>query len=353
VGEKKAGKTGGKVTISIDESGISVEGQANIDTEKADDEGEWVEVYDWRGQYKEKGLDIVKFGESVFVARDELVRGDLVVFGGNAVVEGKVIGNIIVIVGSIRARSGAEIKGDAVVVGGELDADEDVIIHGEPVVLNDIFPAGGIWDILGPLGPERRWLKFVVMPIGLFIQLMLAFLVLLFLKDRIVTGYEHLSDNILKSFGIGLLSAFIGIFALLLVMIPLFITIIGIPLALLLIVSCIGVFIISWTIFAFALGRLVAGKLQIQSNSAFLFVFIGAVLINLPSVISFGLSVIHVAVFAPLAWMFTGLGWLVKAFAYLSGFGSLIQSRFGSRPLLGAQPPLAAAPPAPDTGGVS
>lgn len=350
VGSQKPGKTGGQVKISIDEDGIRVEGQANINTDKVDDDGEWVEVYDWRGEYKEKGLDIVKFGESVFVARDELVRGDLVVFGGNAVIEGKIIGNVIVIGGGIRARSGAEIKGDAVVLGGALDEDDDVIIRGERVMLRDIFPAGGIWNILGPLGPDGRWIKFVVLPIGLFIQLILAFLVLLFLRDRVFTGHNHLSDNTLKSFGIGLLSAFIGVFALLLVMIPLFITIIGIPLALLLIVSCIGIFIISWTIFAFTLGKLVAGKLQVQSNNAFLFVFIGAIIINLPSIISFGLSIIHVTVLAPMAWMFSGLGWLVKAFAYLSGFGSLVQSRFGSKPLAVMQTPLTSPPPAPGAG---
>jgi hypothetical protein len=350
VDEEAKDKPSGTVKISIDESGISVEGSANITTDKEDDPDDWVEVYDWRGEYKEKGLDIVKFGESVFVAKDELVRGDLVLFGGSAIIEGKVIGNVIVIGGGIRARSGAEIKGDAVVIGGDLEEDDDVLIHGERVIAHDVFPTGGLVNIFRPWGPEGRLLKFLILPVGLFIQLILAFLVLLFLRDRISRGHDHLSDNFLKSFGIGLLAAFIGVFALLVVMIPLFITIIGIPLALLMIVSCVGVFIIAWTIFAFALGRLVAQKLNIQSDSAFLFVFIGAVIINLPSIISLGISLLHLTILAPIAWMFSGLGWLVKGFAYLSGFGSLIQSRFGSKPLTGIQTPVPTGPPAPDAG---
>lgn len=345
VEEAPEDKSSGRVRISIDESGISVEGEAGV---ISDEDGDWVEIQDWRGEYKEKGLDIVKFGESVFVAKDELVRGDLVVFGGNVVVEGKVVGNVIAIGGDIRARSGAEIKGDAVVLGGELDEDEDVIIGGERVMLHDIFPAGGLW---GVLGPDVKWLRFVVLPVGLFVQLILAFLVLLFLRERIFRGYDHLSDNYLKSFGVGLLASFIGVFALLLVMIPLVITIIGIPLALLLLVSCGGIFIISWTIFAYGLGSIVAKKLQIQSDNAFLLLFIGAFIIHLPGVIAFGISVTQVTIFVPIAWMFSALGWLIKAFAYLSGFGALILSRFGSRPLASLQQPAPPTPPVPNAAG--
>jgi hypothetical protein len=152
---------------------------------------------------------------------------------------------------------------------------------------------------------------------------------------------------------VGLLSSFIGVFALLLVMIPLFITIIGIPLALLLIVSCVGILIISWTIFAYSLGRLVANKLQVQSDNAFLFLFIGAVIIHLPGVISFGISITQIGVFGPMAAMFGVLSWLVKAFAYVSGFGALILSRFGSRAFVSPQRPVLPTPPAPGTAGAA
>ena len=335
--------SGSRIRISIDESGISIEGNATISTtdDEAGDEDEWVEVYDGRKKYKEKGLDIVKFGESVFVAKDEMVRGDLIVFGGNAMIEGRVSGNVVVIGGNIRARSGAVIKGDAVVIGGVLDDDDDAIISGERVTFNNFIPTRFIFA-----GPEGRLFKAVVFPVWLFVQLILAFLVLLFLRDRILASSEHLSDNFLKSFGIGLLSTFIAIFGLIIVSLILLITIIGIPLAILLWISCAGVLIFSWTVFAFSLGRLVAKRLQIQSHNEFLLVFIGAVVINLPGIIAWGLGMTFVPFIAPLAVTFHILGWFVKGFAYLSGFGALILSRFGSRPL--ATVPESA-PPAPQT----
>lgn len=322
---KTSEEPSGRVKISIDESGISIEGRANVDeTQVPDSEDTWVEVHDERGKLKQKGLDIVKFGESVFVAKDELVRGDLVVFGGNAIVEGKVIGNVVVIGGDIRARSGSEIKGDAVVIGGSLDEDSDVIINGERVMFHKLFPLRKMWW----WGPHTHWIKALFFPIALFVQLVLAFLVLLFLRDRIFRADEHLSGNFLKNFGIGLLSAFVGIFGIIIVTVALLITIIGIPLAILLIVSCIGVLIFAWTIFVYSLGRLVAEKLHIKSDSPFLLVFIGAVTLNIPSFVAFGFGF----AFTPLALVFSVFAWSVKGFAYVCGIGALVLSRFGARP---------------------
>jgi hypothetical protein len=343
--ESDAGETQpGRVKISIDESGISIEGRATIAEPEEGAEGdEWVEVYDERRRYKEKGLDIVKFGESYFVAKDELIRGDLVVFGGNAVVEGRVGGNVVVIGGDIRARSGAVIKGDAVVISGMLDEDEEVIIGGERVIVDDFFP-GAWWPPI--FLPEGRIFKTLFFPVFRFIELMLAFLVMLFLRDRVVRTEEHLADNFLKNFGVGLLAAFIAVFGVIIVSVTLVITIIGIPLAILLWISCAGVMVFAWTVFTFAVGKLAAKRMQIESDNAFLFVFIGAVIVNFPGIISWGLSVTLLPFLTPLVVTFSILSWFVRGFTYLSGFGALILSRFGSRPFTAAATP---APPAPQT----
>ena len=144
--------------ISIDESGISIEGRASVSSQEDPEEDEgWVEVYDQRRKYREKGLDIVKFGESVFVAKDELVRGDLVIFGGNAMIEGRVGGNVVVIGGNIRARSGAVIKGDAEITASE--ATHVLITHGTDGMvktarmLSDI--PGKTMVLTGALHPAR------------------------------------------------------------------------------------------------------------------------------------------------------------------------------------------------------
>jgi hypothetical protein len=317
---------GGKLRISIDQSGISIEGQARIDAD-GDSVGQWVEIRDDRGPYREKGVDIVKFGKSVFVAKDEMVRGDLVVFGGNAIIEGRVTGNVFVIGGNIRLRSGAEVNGDAMIIGGVLDEDDDVIIQGERILFDDIMPEIGIGGLFG----HNTWLRWVIVPMFLFIKLVLAFLVVLFLRERVENGHDHLSSNFLKSFGIGVLTAVVGTFALLIVMIPLVITVIGIPLALLLMVSCAGVFMIAWTIFVFSLGRMAGSRLGAGTGNAFLCVFIGALVLFLPEFLSFIFGSLNAPLLKPLGLGVRLLGIMLGVFAYMTGLGALVISRFGSR----------------------
>lgn len=337
-----SGKKTGRVKISIDESGISVEGDVRSVARDTTGDNEWVVIRDDRGPMKEKGVDIVKFGKSVFVASDEMVRGDLVVFGGNAIIEGRVTGNVFVIGGNIRARSGAEIKGDAMVIGGVLDEDDDVIIHGERLLFDDLVPDLGVG-----MFSHSPWVRWAVLPVWFFIKLVLAFLVLLFLRERISVGDEHMASNPLKSFGAGILTAVVGLFALLIVMIPLVITVIGIPLALLLVVSCAGVFIIAWTVFAFALGRAVVARMGSVSQSAFFFVFVGAVVLFLPDVIAAFLRLAPGTPFAPLGLAFKALGMLFGVFAYMTGLGAIVLSRFGGRALVApvAAPAAPSAPP--------
>jgi len=321
----------GKVHISIDQSGISIEGKTHIRTPD-DSSGRWVEIRDDRGPYREKGVDIVKFGKSVFVAKDEIVRGDLVVFAGNAIIEGRVTGNVFVVGGNIRLRSGAEIKGDAMIIGGVLDEDDDVVIHGERILFDDIMPEIG----MGALYGHNSWLRWVISPVLLFIKLVLAFLVILFLRDRVINGQEHLSASFLRSFGMGLLTAVVGTFALVIVMIPLVITVIGIPLALLLLVSCAGVFIIGWTMFAFSLGRVVADRFGGAVENSFLCVFVGALILFLPDVIWFAVNILHVPLLRPLGLGVRLFGILLSVFAYMTGLGALVISRFGARPFAAA-----------------
>ncbi|MCH7548780.1 MAG: hypothetical protein IH969_04450 [Candidatus Krumholzibacteriota bacterium] len=323
----------GRLRISIDESGISVEG--DIHGEIDGDNGEWVRITDDR-DYREKGRDIVRFGESVFVQADEMIRGDLVIFGGDAIIEGRVTGNVVVIGGNLRARSGSEIKGDAVIIGGSLDQDDDAIIHGDRILLDDLIPSGGL---AGIFGVHNEWLRWAIFPVKLFIKLILAFLVILFLRDRVLVSSEHLSAGFLKSFGVGLLSVFIGFFALLIVLIPLFITLIGIPLGILLIMSCGGVMVIAWTVFAYCIGRFISDRFQIQSGNPFVAVLIGGVALSVPELVTFGLGAAHIE---PLYLAFKVFGIMLGSFAFVSGLGAVVVSRFGSRPLIipgGVHPP--------------
>ena len=310
-----------RVRISISESGISVEGDVHTTD---DGDTEWVIVDDQR-VWKEKGTDIIRFGEGVFVGHDELVRGDLVVFGGDVIVEGRITGNVVVIGGSIRARSGAEIKGDAVVIGGgELDEDEDAIIRGERVEIGGFFPTGdwsfsGIGDWWG-----FRWF----FPVILFVKIVLVLLTFLFLPERVATAHGHLRSGPLKSFGVGVLAACVGFFASIILMVPLIIMIVGIPLALLIVVSWLGLFIIAWTVASYSVGKWVARRMQFDTTSGFAYVLTGTVVISLADILAYGFGLIGIS---PMEWSFEAAGCLIRIVAYTCGLGALISSRFGSR----------------------
>ena len=62
------------------------------------------------------------FGENVVVSPDQVVQGDVTVFGGNAIVEGEVDGDVTVFGGAIEATPGSVITGHQQVYAGGLSS---------------------------------------------------------------------------------------------------------------------------------------------------------------------------------------------------------------------------------------
>ncbi|MEJ2720023.1 MAG: hypothetical protein P8181_02615, partial [bacterium] len=229
----------GTLSIKIDESGIRIEGEggsvSGTDTTGHRiifDSGDWTSVGGGR-TYRERGTDIVKFGEDVRVDADELVRGDVVVFGGDVTVAGKVIGNVVVFGGDAIMRSGAEINGDVVVLAGELEEQPEVLIHGERVNFQKLNLSFTNFPFF--FGRGMRLFDVFFIPVKFFISVLLSFLIVLFLKGRVVRSQEHVTAGVFKSFGAGFRVAFIGLFVVSVLTIVLLITRIGIPLAFVLI----------------------------------------------------------------------------------------------------------------------
>lgn len=287
---------------------------------------------------EEYGDDIVKVGESVFVAAGDVVAGDVVVFRGNAIIEGTVAGSVVVIGGEIRARRGSEIKGDIVAIGGTIEEDEDVIIRGEKILIGGV--AGRIGD---ELDISARMLRVLVAAISLFVSLVLYFITMLFLRSRVVRASEHLSSGLLRCFGAGVLSAILGSFALLIVMIPLIITIVGIPLAVILGMSWFGVVTIAGTVFVYGLGRTIAARAGIDAG-VFARLAIGLAVLMIPAVIAFVVGAAGGPM--PVYVFFQALTLFVWFFGFLVGLGAIVLSRFGTRPPVGTgtEPPLARIP---------
>ena len=101
--------------------------------------------------------DIVRIGGSVTVDSDEYVRGDVVVIGGSANINGEVDGEVVVVGGSARFGPQADVRGDITVVGGGLSRDPGAVIRGaiNEVGFGDI-PWRGEWGRRRELGLDER-----------------------------------------------------------------------------------------------------------------------------------------------------------------------------------------------------
>lgn len=327
------------VRIKIDDGGIRVEGVEEGDTVS----GRRI-IFDSRTgagenrRFREKGADIVRFGEDVEVGADEIVRGDIVVLGGNVTIEGKVVGDVVVIGGDALAMSGAEINGDFVVLGGALEEEPEVLIHGESLELKDLsFNFDGLSQFFGP---RTKFLGFFVVPVQFFVSVLLSLLIVLFLKNRVVIMQDHIQRAFFKNFGAGFLISLIGFFGVLFLVFVLVITLIGIPLALVLIVSCVALFIVARTAFVYALGVKVNNSLSLKTENPFAVVVVGTAALYLPALLGFAISLLPFG--DPVSTVFKLIGILASIFGYLVGLGAFFLSRFGSR---GAGEPAVAVPP--------
>jgi hypothetical protein len=308
--------------VRIDDESISVESDSGDFTFDFD--------FDDDSDYSD---DIVKVGESVFVASDDVVAGDIVVFGGNAIIEGTVAGSVVVLGGEIRARRGAEIRGDIVAIGGSIEEDEEVVIRGERILIGGV--AGAIGD---HLNMSTRAVRSVLSGVTIFVGLVLFFITILFLRTRVERASEHITAGMLRCFGVGVLASVGGLFALLMVMIPLIIFVIGIPLAAILAISCIGVYVIACTTFVYTTGRAFAGRAGIGAG-VFLRLLLGLAIICIPEIVAFVLDSVGGRTM-PLWVTMKVVSAMLWLFAYVVGLGAIVTSRFGSRPAR-TEPPQA------------
>lgn len=332
---------GGSVNIRIDQHGVSVQGAL----EDGDTLAGGRIIFNGRGSgYKESGTEIVKFGEDLWIGPGELIRGDVVVFGGDVTIEGKVVGNVVVMAGDGDLRDGSEVTGDVVVLGGTLREEGYAQVHGEKVMMKDLsIPVQGFSHFFGS---HARFFSFFFVPIQFFISIVLSFIIILFMRERVEKMQTHVQHSFLKSFGAGFLAIFAGIFVVSFLAVILVITIIGIPLAFVLLVSCVAIFILSRTVFVFALGIKINEKLNVQTTNPFAVVLIGTAALYLPALLGHAFTILPFG--DPIGAVLKGLGFLISCFAYLVGVGALFLSRMGVREALPEPSPTASPAPQPE-----
>jgi len=192
--------------------------------------------------------DLVRFGEDITIQKDKVVDGSVVAIGGDILVEGEVRGDCTSVGGSVTVDSTGYVKGDAVSVGGS------TTVHPGGRVRSNVSVGGGSWartmhghhmlPWMGLMGVGAAVAGIASSIAQLLITLLLAWLALLLIRERMVYAVDRLGTHFGKSLLWGLVAwmgAIVAIPAIVIVgaiaMVILVITIIGIPVAILLAIA--------------------------------------------------------------------------------------------------------------------
>ncbi len=339
--EKKKEKP---VKISISDKGIMVGAEGDekvileLDTEKLLQQVQRLEelpesllaiLDDEEGRlyFKDRGKDLIKVGESIHIERFERVRGDVVSVFDDVTVEGKVLGSVVAVFGDIELSPTAVVNGDVVCVLGTLEADDDAMIRGETMSIGAespsfrwMFPAFG-------RGAFRMGSRIVIFLVGV----LLLGIIIAFLPDRMKRSSEYVFGSFFKSLGVGVLVFLAGAIVVAIIAAILSITIIGIPVAILLVLSFAALLVIGYFVSALALGSVIRQKINIESDSLFVQGLIGLFLLALLGLIS-GLMYFN-PFLGPARIFLRSLGGFINLLALLTGVGAFVLAKAGSKPV--------------------
>jgi hypothetical protein len=286
--------------------------------------------------------DIVRIGGSVTVDSDEFVRGDVVVVGGSASINGEVDGEVVVVGGSARFGPQADVRGDITVVGGGLSRDPGAVIRG---AINEVG-FGGIpwrgewgrhadWDWMNGIYPVARLTGTLV---RITLLVLLTTLVLFVAKTPVEQIADRVAADPVKSWFVGFLTEMLFIPVLIMTAVVLAISVIGIPLLVLLpvaIVALLVVMLVGFTAVAYHIGRLLQDKVDALRTRPYAATFTGILLIVSPVLLARLVGLTGDLGF--IVWPIAAVGFLLEYSVWTAGLGAAALVRF-SRP---AQPPSA------------
>ncbi len=277
------------------------------------------------GFFSVKGSDVVQFGKKIHIGSDELVNGDVVAIAADIVIEGKVMGDVAAIFGSVELGSSAIVNGEVVSILGEVNRDDGSIVRGETAVIGKHHRNG----LTFPIGPFGEGMFNAGAKVVLFIiTILLMFIVFYFIAQRMGVASAHASGSFLKSFGVGLLVLFAGTVLVAVLAIILAITIVGIPVAVLLVLSFVALFVLGYFVSALALGSFVARKCNMERESVYVHGFIGIFLLSILGIVA-GFMFFNPWT-GPARAMLRVVGGLFNFVAVMTGVGAFISSKGGS-----------------------
>ncbi len=277
--------------------------------------------------------DLVALGSNVVLQKDSLVRGDVLVLGGNLQVQGRVQGDVAVLGGLLNLGPHAVVEGDVTALGARYQRAKEAQVYGEEITQNT-FPAFGgpstwrsdrvwtttthplvalFWGVLWWLGRAFLWAA-------------LALLVTLFIPRPVERTAQAALAQPAPALGLGCLTILVVPILLLL----LAITICGIPFALL---GGLALFA-AWALGIIALGQESGKRLAALLKQEWA-----------PAVSAALGTFLLMLILGGIGSVVPCVGWLVPFIVGLLGLGAALITRYGSQDYASVIAP--ARPPSP------
>jgi len=307
--------------------------------------------------------DVVRIGSDIHVEENQVVEGDVFALQGDIRVDGRIKGNVATTGGDVHLGPHARVDGDVMCIGGTLVEEPGAVVGGQRVTA-----LGGSGDrrrisekIRGRISerirrPFDRWdgdrgsgrgLGFALS--WLIVTMLVAWAVTKFMPDRTGVALATLKRDPGASLAFGFLIILLlipSVVALALAMAVLCITIIGIPLALLL-MPAYAVVLAVLSLWGFAVGVTMVGE-RLESRMGGPASLSRAALMGVLAVSGMLLasSIVRALPFfgwiATLLWV---LGFVTFGFTTMAGAGALLRSKFGQGPGGRWWPPFGPASP--------
>jgi hypothetical protein len=307
--------------------------------------------------------DYVRFGENINIGPEERMSGDVVAIGGNITVEGKVDGDCVSMGGNVTLKQGAEVEGDVVCMGGTLTLGDSVQVGSDAVSLwgrlkaspsakvsghlsevgvGPAFPPVGIFNHEQSAG--TRVLRFLGRIVWVFLLIGMGILAFSVFPTRMQRMTDTIHHRGLVAFLAGMAGWILWVPAVVL----LCITLVGIPVAILLIVFTPIMALLGYLAVAEIVGKRVVERMgslpAVTTKNIFYGVLAleGAVLIGK----LLGMVGSFLKVFGTLLAV---IGWSVIFVAITMGFGAFLITRFRAAviPPIEAPPMMPPAPQVP------
>lgn len=277
------------------------------------------------------------FGSNLTIEKGAKINGDVAVLGGNLELAGQVDGDIAVTGGAVQLDATAVVAGDVRVAGGGLTQSEGAVVRG--TISRENGPDLGR-ALSRPF--EGPFTGFTGMPYALFnaglgfLRGMIVSLALAALGVLLVVLFPEPTRRVMET-AENSTAASLGIGCLTLILTPILvvalaITVIGIPVALLLILAAAVAWAVGWIAVGYWAGRRILEGLKVHDIVPIVAVIVGVLILALVSE-------------APC------VGWLVGLLITTLGVGAVVLTRFGTRnyPYPSMLAPMGPAPMVPAT----